>query len=296
VPALLDSHVHFWDPGQLLYPWLEEHRELRRPHLPKHWLGALPESRRPGAHALFVQADCRPEDALAEAAWVLALADTGAPVAGLVAWAPLSRGAGARPHLEALRELPGAGRIRGVRELLQDRPSGTALEPAFLEGIALLAEPGWRFDLCLRQPQLAEAGELVRRSPEVLFVLDHLGKPSIEDRAFDAWRRDLDALAALPNIAAKVSGLLTEAPPEKRRLEDLRPWLDHLRQAFGPDRLLFGGDWPVVDLAGGLAAWTALVEAWSRDWPEEERTALWCGNARRIYGLDGAGGTERTPC
>jgi L-fuconolactonase len=268
----IDSHVHFWDRDRFAYAWLDEAPEaLSRPSF-------LPADADPGAEMIFVQADCREDQALAEAAWVQGLADAGAPIVGIVAHAPLERDCG--DQLEALSRMP---LVAGIRRLLQDEPPGFANSDAFISGVAQVAPHGFAVDLCIRQWQLDEVTELVAARPEVQFVLDHLGKPVIDDGEFDSWAASIDRLAALPNVACKVSGLLTEAPPSHRDADSLRPWILHALDAFGADRLMYGTDWPVLTLAGDAALWRAIVDAALQEESDATRDAVFGGTARRIY-------------
>jgi L-fuconolactonase len=226
--VIADAHVHFWDPGRLHYDWLPD--ELRRPFLPGDYDG--------GADALvFVQADCRADEGLAEVEWVSSLG----AVAAIVAFAPLEED----PQLE----FPPI--VRGVRRLLQGQPD--ALFDAVVPGVRRCAV----FDACVTQDQLPRLTTLAARCPETTIVLDHLGKP----RALDPWRDDLARLAELPNVRCKLSGLEAELGP-RWTLEQVRPFLERALDVFGPERCLYGSDWPLTrDPARWLAAVTALAPA-----------------------------------
>lgn len=270
--TLIDSHVHFWHRERFRYAWLDDVPEpLSRPSF-------LPGDADPAAEMIFVQADCREDQALAEAAWVQQLADAGARIVGIVAHAPLERDCA--EHLDALSRIP---LVTGIRRLLQDEPPGFANGDAFIAGVAQVARHGFAVDLCIRQWQVDEAADLVAARPEVQFVLDHLGKPVIEDAAFDTWAASIDRLAALPNVACKVSGLLTEAPPSHRDPDALRPWILHALDAFGADRLMYGTDWPVLTLAGDAALWRSVVDAALEEESDATRDAVFGGTARRVY-------------
>jgi L-fuconolactonase len=272
--TLVDSHVHFWDRERFTYAWLDDAPPaLSRPSF-------LPEDADAAAEMVVVQADCREDQGLAEAAWFQKLADAGARIAGIVAHAPLERDC--VDQLEALSRIP---LVTGIRRLLQDEPPGFANSDAFIAGVAQVERHGFTVDLCIRQRQLDEATDLVAARPEVQFVLDHLGKPVIDDGAFDAWAAAVDRLAALPNVACKVSGLLTEAPPSHRDADSLRPWLLHALDAFGADRLMYGTDWPVLTLAGDAALWRSVVDAALEEESDATRDAVFGGTARRVYRL-----------
>ena len=146
----------------------------------------------------------------------------------------------------------------GVRRLFQDEPPGFLAQPGLRAGVALLAAQDLVFDVCVREPQLGEVVDLVRVLPEVRFVLDHLGKPQVGADP-TRWRRNLAALAELPNVMCKLSGLLTEVVAGTGRPGDFRPYLEYALEVFGPGRCLYGSDWPVLTLAGSYADWRELV-------------------------------------
>lgn len=277
MPRIIDSHLHFWDRERFRYPWLEDEKELlSSTHLP----GDLVDSGWAADSIVAVQADCLRQHGLGEAKWFSELAADGAPIDAIVAFAPLESSLQLAAHLAALAELP---RVRGVRRLLQDASPGTATTPEFIAGVRSLADYRFTMDLCIRHLQLPEVTVLVEQCPDVSFVLDHLGKPSIRPNYFATWADDLARLAALPNVAVKLSGLLTEAAPERRNAAALRPWLDHALQVFGPARCMFGSDWPVLNAAGSFAAWVEVVADALSSYSGGEAEAVWSGTARATY-------------
>lgn len=270
MPGIIDSHVHFWDRGRFDYQWLEsEPVELQADYLPSDLYHPLIEG------LVVVQADCRDDQALAEAQWFHEL---DSPVLAVVAQAPLELDCVG--HLDALRDLP---LVSGVRRLLQGEPLGFALSEEFVAGAQLLQRYDFSLDLCIRSEQLAEVTELVARCPDVRFVLDHLGKPQPVSSAFDGWARDLEALAALPNVWCKLSGLASEAPPDRRSSWALQPWLSHAIEVFGADRCMFGSDWPVVTAVSTYTEWIDIVESALDELPDE-RAAIFGATARAVYG------------
>jgi L-fuconolactonase len=221
---------------------------------------------------VYVQVDVAPAYALLEAEWAVQQ-----PVAGVVAFAPLEDGSIAGSYLDRL--VPLGPRIKGVRRLIQSEP-----DPDFplrlVEGLRLLPRYGLSFDICLKHHQLARAVEMVRACPETSFILDHLGKPDVQAGLLEPWRSHISDLAALPNVACKLSGLVTEADHERWTPADLLPYVAHVLAAFGPDRILFGSDWPVMTLATTYPQWLETVQALAPNQPN-----LWSANARRIYRL-----------
>jgi L-fuconolactonase len=277
--AIVDSHVHLWDPAQFRYAWLDELPALNRSFKPAYFNR---ESADVGKF-IFVECGCEPAQSLAEVDWVSNLAKDEPRLKGIVAHASLERGEEARSELEMLAS---RSLVKGIRRNLQSEPEPEfCLRPKFLAGVRLLAEFGFTFDLCLRHEQLPAATELARRVPEVTFVLDHLGKPDVRNKRFQPWANDLNALAALSNVVAKVSGLTTEADWRNWQSADLKPYFNHGLESFGPQRLMFGSDWPVMTLATDYQRW---IEAVRKQLPlskEEDWIQLFRSNAERIYGV-----------
>ena len=276
---VIDTHVHFWDPAVLRYPWLAAEPALAGPFLPGDY---APLAAGEVDAVVFVEANPATEQAADEVAWVERLADSEPRIAGIVAFVDLLDETRREATLEALAR---ATRVVGVRHNIQHQPSGFALQPAFVRGVRAVGAKQMPFDLCVTAHQLGETIALVERCPDVRFVLDHCGKPAIRDDAFEAWARDLERLAAHDRVSCKISGLLTEAREDQRTAEALEPWVEHVRECFRPSRLLFGSDWPVSTLGGGAHRWRALVDKITAAWPEGERRAFFADNALRVYGL-----------
>jgi L-fuconolactonase len=174
-----------------------------------------------------------------------------------------------------------------VRRLLQgERDPAFCLQPGFIRGVELLPDFGFSFDICVKHHQLPAVVELVRRCPGTRFVLDHVGKPDIAAGLLDPWRESIAALAALPNVDCKVSGMVTEADPAAWSAADLAPYVAHVLAAFGEDRVLFASDWPVVTLAATYRRWVETLDGLTAGLAEMARRKLWAENARRVYRLD----------
>jgi L-fuconolactonase len=279
--SFIDTHVHCWDRAQIPYPWLDGFPAIAGRHTPVE-LRAEAGGRFP-ARILFVQGDCDRAHALEEvrAAEALAAAEPG--IAGIVAFAPMDRGA---ETIAALDRLRGRPLLRGVRHLIQgEADPDFCRRPAFIAGVRAAGARGLSFDICVKHPQLASAVDLARACPDTSFILDHAGKPDIRGRLLDPWRADLAALARLPHVVCKLSGLVTEADPEAWTVEDLRPYFEHLLACFGPTRLLFGSDWPVVKLAASYPRWLDAALTLLQPLAPAERDAVLSANARRVYRL-----------
>ena len=275
----VDSHVHLWDPALFRYAWLDGLAALDRSFNPADFTAARGSA--DVSKFIFVECGCEPAQSLAEVDWISNLADTEPRLKGIVAHASLEDGEETRAELETLAS---RSLVKGVRRNLQsERDPAFCLCSKFLAGVRLLAEFGFTFDLCLRHEQLPAAAELARRVPEVTFVLDHLGKPDLRHKTFQPWANDLKALAELPNVVAKISGLTTEADWRSWQPTELKPYLNHALESFGPERLIFGSDWPVMSLATHYqhwleTVWTQLPISRESDWLKLFQT-----NAERIY-------------
>jgi L-fuconolactonase len=274
--AVFDAHLHLWDPSERHHDWLEEQPALRRRFGPED----VDAGRHELVGAIFVQADCRDEEAFAEVRWVRAV---GWPlVRGIVAYAPVHLGRAVESALDALRAEP---LVVGVRRLLQGRSPEAIADPQLAEGVRLVGEIGLTFDVCVTHEQLPAVATLVEACPDTMFVLDHLGKPPVADSLLDPWRDDLDRLARFPNVTCKLSGLATEAGGRWTRAST-RPYLEHALGVFGPGRCMVGSDWPVVTLAGTMVEWFDAVLDTLASLTPEDADAVLRGTARAVYGVE----------
>ncbi|MFD7512915.1 amidohydrolase family protein, partial [Streptomyces sp. NPDC059853] len=241
---LVDAHHHVWDLAVRPQEWLDApaFAPIRRGFT---LADLLPHAREAGVEGtVLVQTVTVPE----ETPELLALAaerEAGGLVAGVVGWTEL-RDAAVADTLAALRALPGGARLSGIRHQVQSEPDPHwLLRPDVQRGLAAVAAAGLVYDLVIRPHQLPAATRAAALRPELTFVLDHLGKPPIAAGEREPWARDLRRFAALPNTTAKLSGLVTEADWRHWTVADLRPYADTALEAFGPDRLMAGSDWPV---------------------------------------------------
>jgi L-fuconolactonase len=282
VSAIIDTHLHLWDPAVLTYPWLEG-TPLNRPFLAEDFQVA--SSGLPVEGAVFVQCDCLPEQSSAEVEFVLAQAVREPRIRAIVAHAPVEIGEAVEEHLERLAAFP---IVRGIRRLLQGEADVEfCLHPEFVEGVRQLDLYNLHFEICIYHPQLSAAVELVRRCPEVRFVLDHIGKPGIAAGLMQPWGDQIGEMAALPNVVCKVSGLVTEADHAHWTPAHLRPYVEHVLESFGPERVMFGSDWPVATLASSYNRWVSTLDELVSGASDAERSALFHDNAVRVYRLAG---------
>jgi len=277
--SIVDAHVHLWNPAQFRYPWLDELPALNRAWLPADFAKA---SATAGVGKMvIVECGCKPVQSLAEVIWISDLAKTEPRLRGIVAHAALEKGESVETELAALADWP---LVKGVRRNLQsEKDAAFLLQPEFVTGVKRLATFGFTFDLCIGHEQLRATTELVSRVPEVTFVLDHFGKPDVRGKNREPWATELKALAALPNVVGKLSGLTTEADWNQWQADELKFYFDRAWECFGQDRLLFGSDWPVATLATSYQRWVATEQASCPSASPGDWNKIFQTNAERIY-------------
>lgn len=275
-PAQVDAHQHFWRLARGDYGWLTaDLAPLYRDFEPAD---LAPLLRGAGVgHSVAVQA----APTLAETRFLLGLADATPWIAGVVGWVDLEAPGAAR----ALAEIARHPKLVGVRPMIQDLPDPAwmlrdALTPAF----EALIDLDLCFDALVRPEHLPHLEKLLARHPRLRTVVDHGAKPAIGAGGFDAWAPAIARIAAASDACCKLSGLATEAGPGWTA-DALRPYVDHLLDAFGPQRLLWGSDWPVLNLAGDYPGWRAATRALLAGASDAERAAVLGGNAIRCYRL-----------
>jgi L-fuconolactonase len=280
---VIDTHAHFWDVKTLRYPWIEQGSIFDRTYSLRDYQRAAADI--PIGRMIFVECDAHPSCSLREARWVQELAAADPRIQGIVARVPLTGNPNVRGDLDALAALP---LLKGIRDNIQNNPPGFATQSAFVQGVKEIARRGLHFELCLKHWQLGETLELVGRCPEARFVLDHCAKPDIRHGAKEPWAAQIRAMAGLPNVVCKISGLVTEADWEHWQPEEILWYARHAADAFGPGRIMFGGDWPVNDSALCFAKWYRVAVSLAAPWSAAEQESFFCGNAERVYRLSGA--------
>ena len=275
--AVVDSHIHFWDTDRFDYPWLQGFSELNRPFVPAD----LDVGEVQIEALIFVQANPVWDVVDQETAWVQHLREDDRRIQALVAGLPLDRGAAAvKASLERLSHEPG---VAGVRQLIQDEPEGFSVQAPFVEAVRLAGQFGLTVDLCVRNHQISEVTKLADLCPEVTFVLDHLGKPDVAAGQWTGWLQDIKAMARLDNVRCKLSGLTTEADEGTRGTNKIRRYLRAAVDAFGPERCMFGSDWPNASLQISYAGWVSLVLDSVSDLAARERDRVMRGTALEVY-------------
>jgi L-fuconolactonase len=278
----VDAHHHLWDPARRAYPWMDERlAPFQRRFGPEDLDAAA------GPHGIGQTVVVQTVASVEETKEFLAVAGTGGRVAGVVGWVDLTV-ADVADAVAALRAAPGGEVLVGIRHQVHDEPDPAWLvHGGVLAGLAAVAEAGLTYDLLVRERELPAARAVAERLPQLSFVLDHLAKPRIREGLVEPWATELRALARLPNVTCKVSGLVTEADWDAWTSEQLVRYVATAADAFGPDRLLFGSDWPVCLLAADYAkvvmAAEQALEAAGLD--AAERDLVFGANARRVYRL-----------
>ncbi|MBI2939537.1 MAG: amidohydrolase family protein [Chloroflexi bacterium] len=279
---IVDTHLHLWDPDRLYLPWIEGSPVLNKRYdlaeFREHTAGIAIEA------MVYLQVEAAPPYALLEAQWVADRAREDSRIGGIVPWAPLEYGDQARPFLEALLAI--SPLVKGIRRIIQFEPDPTfAIQPRFVRGVQILPEYGLSFDICIDHRHVANTIKLVGQCPNTRFILDHIGKPNIKDRVLEPWRTGLRDLASFPNVICKMSGLVTEADHQRWTPDDLRPYVEHVLEVFGEDRVAFGGDWPVAFQASTYRRWVETLDALTADLSPRARKKLWAENGRQFYRL-----------
>ena len=218
---------------------------------------------------------------LEETHWLLSLAAQSDLIRGVVGWAPIAVD-DFPTILETLRQNP---LLKGLRHVVQAEPDGFLDAPAFNRGIAAMLPTKLVYDILIFARQLPEATRFVDRHPQQSFVLDHIAKPDIKANTFSAWDLAIRNLALRPNVTCKLSGMVTEADWHTWSPAQLQPYFDTVLEAFGPSRLMFGSDWPVLAVASTYSRWVETVDTWLAPLTPAERAQIEGETAARVYSL-----------
>jgi L-fuconolactonase len=273
----IDAHQHFWHYTPVEYGWIDDSMAaLRRDFLPQDLAPELAKSEFHGSVA--VQA----RQTLEETRWLLELAESAPSILGVVAWVDLQS-----PDVRSqLRSFSQNRKLVGIRHIVQSEPDDRfLLQPDFLRGISALEEFDLAYDILIYTKHLPVAAEFVERFPRQRFVLDHLAKPPIKSGEINFWADGIRRLAAFPNVFAKLSGLLTEADWQSRTPEQITPYLDVAFEAFGPQRLMIGSDWPVCLAAAPYARVMGVVKDYIVKHQPEFCDDVLGGNAAQFWRL-----------
>jgi L-fuconolactonase len=279
-PSRVDAHQHFWTYTPQDYPWIDErHAPLQRDFLPDDLKPLLDQHGVDGCIAVQARQSLDETDAL------LAHATTHPWILGVVGWVDLR----ADDLDTQLARWATAPKLVGFRHLVQDEPAPSLFlqDPAFARGMRQLQHRGLAYDVLVKDKDLHAAADFCRCHDQHHLILDHLGKPDLSLEDPIAWADRLAPLAALPHVACKLSGLITEADWQHWRAVELLPYFYLALELFGPDRLMFGSDWPVCQLAGSYGQVHHLFDTAISSLSTAEQDALRGGTALRLYGLQG---------
>jgi L-fuconolactonase len=279
---IVDAHHHLWTASGG-YDWLDapSFAPIKRSFTADDLRTELAAAG--VAHTVLVEGG-RCDDA--EGPLLLSYAESTPEIAGVVAWADPADPALAG-RLRDLGSSSGGGKLVGIRSQVQGEATDYLDRPDVRAGLAAIGAAGLVFDLVIRVDQLASAARVATALPDVGFVLDHLGKPRIRagGEGFAEWRGDFASLAAQPNASAKLSGMVTEADWERWSVDDLRPYVAEALDRFGPQRLMFGSDWPVCLLAASYGRVLSALQDALPSLPDAQRAAVFGGTAIDVYGL-----------
>ena len=275
---IVDSHQHFWQVGRFDYPWMTPEVDvLCHDYLPGQLEPILQDN---GVHqTVLVQAS----NSVAETQWLLSLADQNPFIAGVVGWVDL-QSADVGRQLDDLAAHP---KFKGVRHLVESEPADDWLsQESVLRGLRELSSRGLSYDLLVHRRHLKYAKTAINECPDLRFVIDHLAKPPIARDEIDEWARDLKPMASARNVWCKLSGLVTEASWTSWRVEDFIPYVDKALEYFGPQRMMFGSDWPVCSLAASYEQVLELFQTLLADLSEGDRESIFAKNASEFYRIE----------
>lgn len=282
---MIDTHQHLMYPERFDYSWAKDFAPLNKAFTLTDYRDACDGT--PIAGSLFMEVDVDDGQAGAEAGFFCELADDpDNGILGVIAAGRPER-EGLAKQLEAMMHT----KLKGIRRVLHTQPDELSESPLFRKQVGQLGRLDLSFDLCVKQSQLDKAIALVRACPETTFILDHCGVPDIagNDAPHGAgwleWKQSIRRLAELPNSNGKISGITAYASESQRNKDGLQPYIDVMLEAFGVERLVWGGDWPVVILGSGLRCWCELSRALLGSLSEDEQRAIFADNAKRIYRL-----------
>jgi L-fuconolactonase len=273
----IDSHQHFWKYDPVKHSWINDNMAaIRKDFLPEQLLPVLTENGVDGCVA--VQTD----QSAVETDFLIHLSSQHDFIKGVVGWVEL-KSPFLADRLQYYREFD---RLKGFRHILQgEQQRDFCLQPAFLNGIALLEQYGYTYDILILPDQLQYLPDFVGRFPNQRFVIDHMAKPAVASGEIADWKKDIEKVAAYPNVSCKISGLVTEADLTGWKNNDFRPYIDVVVNAFGMKRVMYGSDWPVCLYAGGYPEVIGLVRSYFSTFSEDEQQLFFSSNAINFYRL-----------
>lgn len=293
--SLIDTHQHLWDVTKFKLHWLPKSGVLARSYVMDDYRAAIAGT---GIeHSVYMEVDVAPEQQTAEAEHLIAICKSGnAPTVGAVISGRPGDEAAFRKYIAQFKDAP---QIKGVRQVLHgdSTPAGHCLSATYVKSVQLLGEMGMSFDVCLRPGDLADGWKLADKCPGTRLILDHCGNADPKawlsaarrgdqkpDHAVEAWKIDIAEIAKRKNMLCKISGIIARVTKEWSA-DDLAPIVNHCLESFGPDRVIFGSDWPVCLLGAPLKDWTTALRQIVSSRPVEEQQKLFSANAEKYYRL-----------
>jgi L-fuconolactonase len=275
-PAVIDAHHHFWCYSTNEYDWInDDMAALRRNFLPDDLMVELAGANVDGVVTMQAR------QTLEETRWLLELAKSCSAMRGVVGWAPIAA-AGFEASLDALAA---EAKLVGLRHLVQAEADGFLDGDDFNRGIRSMRSRGLVYDIVIFENQLEEAIRFVDRHPQQVFVLDHVAKPKIASGEIEPWRGRMRELSKRANVMCKVSGMVTEDSWSRWSIESLRPYLDGVVEAFGPERLMAGSDWPVCLVATEYGQWWRVLRDYFAGYSDAEQAQIFGVTSTKTYGL-----------
>lgn len=281
---IIDTHLHLWDMKQFRPPWLNEAAEvkIRKPCTLVEY-----QDETKGLNilkAVYMEIDINPEKQVEEADWISAICHSGKTkvVKAVVSGRP------ADPKFKAYaKRYRNDSAITGFRQVLQvpDAKPGLCLTPTFVDNVRYLGSIGKTFDFCIRPGELRDAMALAQLCPDTRFVLDHCGNAAARNPNQGAWESDIRAFAKIPNVICKISGIIKTVKPDWDTEHELFHIVRHVYHSFGPDRVMFGGDWPVCNKTKSMQDWVATLDRILVDKSPAELAKFYHGNAAKFYGI-----------
>lgn len=273
---IIDSHQHFWNYSPVDHAWISEDMGvLKKDFLPDHFISIADEHSISGTVA--VQAD----QSEAETNFLLSLAKQFPFIKGVVGWTDL-RSANLDNELSKFQS---NDLLKGFRHIVQSEPKGFLTDAKFIAGVNKLAAYGFTYDLLIYHHQLPEALTFADKTHNVKIVVDHIAKPSMKTGEKTHWELNMAALSTFQNIHCKLSGMVTEADWKNWSYEHMEPFIDEVFEAFGPDRIMYGSDWPVCLVAGSYGDQFSVVKRYISRLSEDEKRKVLGENAKRFYNL-----------
>ena len=278
---VVDSHIHLWDLGLLEYQWLNSFSKINRNFLLSDYDVATKGYKI--EKMVFVQAECRSSQFLEEVKWVQRIADTDSRLAGIVPWAPLHTGNKVVEILEIFKQ---DSRIKGIRQLIQpEKDLDFCLRPDFVTAVKLLGELNLHFELTIAPDQFPAVLKLMEQCPGTKFILDHIGNPNIQAGQLKPWKSYIKAFSESGPHYCKFSNFVCNADLKLWNIDDLKPFSEIIIEAFGPERLIWGSDWPHALRASSFSRWLDTAYELTQELTESERTKIFRENAIQFYNL-----------